>query len=339
VKQLEAFATTLSRSRLACRYLINIGLATVAALALGSSQVGAEAWPSRPIKIVCAFPAGGATDAFARVYGESLSEKLGQPVVVENHAGATGTIAAAMVKAAPPDGYTLLFGITAMLAQNRVMFKNLPYDPDKDFVLISSMSTGHTLFVAGKATGARTLSEFVEHARKNPTNMGTWGVGTYAHIVIAALNKEFGLDIKPVHYRGEAPMWQDLAAGVLQGAMGSYPNGINAVEAGAGRVIAVTKRSAKLPGVPTLVEQGLKSKVFALSAYFFLAGPAGIPQDVVERLSALMVEAGTTERVRKLLDSFGIDEAPQGHIAFKKLYDSETSTWVDAARALDLAPQ
>jgi tripartite-type tricarboxylate transporter receptor subunit TctC len=323
------------------RYLLNIGIAAVAALALCGSQAWAETWPSRPIKIICAFPAGGISDIFARVYGEYLSEKLGQPIVVENHAGASGTIAARTVKAAPPDGYTLLVGLNAMLAQNRVLFKNLPYDPDKDFALISVMPVAHALFIVGKATGAGSLSEFVDYARKNPTNVGTWGAGTAAHIAIAALNKELGLDIKPVHYRGEAPMWQDLAAGVLQGAIGSYPNGINAVESGAGRVIAVTltTRSRKLPGVPTFIEEGLKSKVFALRGYVFLAGPAGMPQDVVDRLSALMVEAGKSERVRKLLDSFGIDEAAQGHLAFKKLYQSETPAWVEAVRDLGLTPQ
>src|SRR5262249_5327886 len=161
-----------------------------------------------------------------------------------------------------------------------------------DFVLISSMSSGPALFIAGKATGAGSLSEFVEYARKNPTNVGTWGAGTYAHMAIAALNKEFGLDIKPVHYRGEPAMWQDLTAGVQQGGMGSYPNGINAVESGAGRMIAVsmTKRNTRLPSVPTFAEEGLKSKVFTLHGYVLLVGPVGMPQHIVERLSALIVE-------------------------------------------------
>ena len=323
---------------------IAVAVALVAAagtLPLTSSPTWAETWPSKLIKIVCAFPAGGQADAFARMYGEYLSQKLGQPVIVENRAGATGSVAALAVKQSPPDGYTLLLTINATFAQNRVLYKNLAYDPDRDFVLISSMSAGHVPTVAAKATGATNLKEFVDFARKHETNVGTYGAGTYAHILVAELNKQFGLQMKAVHYRGEAPMWQDFAAGVLHAATGSYPQALNAVQSGAGRVIAVsmTKRNKRLPDVPTFIEQGVHSKVFALVPYYALAGPAGMPQHVVERLSALMVEAGKSDRVQKLLETYGIDESAQDHIAFKKLYDNEVPIWLDAVRGLGLAPQ
>src|SRR6266576_1438803 len=254
----------------------------------------AQTWPSKPIKIVCAYPAGGLTDSLTRIYGEYLSQKLGQPIIVENKAGASGSIGAAAVKQSPPDGYTLLVANTVTLAQSRVIFKNLPYDADRDFVLISSMSGGHLPFVAGKATNVTNLKELVEYARKNETNVGTWGPGSYAHIVVAELNKRYELQMKAVHYRGEAPMWQDFAAGVLQAAMGSYANAVNALESGAGKAIAVqtTTRNRKLPDVPTFIEQGLDSKVFALAGYIFLAGPIYMPREIVERLSDRMVEAG-----------------------------------------------
>jgi tripartite-type tricarboxylate transporter receptor subunit TctC len=323
---------------------VAVGAALIAAagtLPLAIAPTWADTWPSKPIKIVCAFPAGGLADVFARIYGDYLSGKLGQPVVVENRAGATGSIAALAVKQSPPDGYTLLVTINATFAQNRVLYKNLAYDPDRDFVLISSMSAGHVPTVAAKATGVTNLKEFVEFARKNETNVGTFGVGTYAHILVAELNKQFGLQMKAVHYRGEAPMWQDFAAGVLHAATGSYPQALNAVQSGAGKAIAVqmTKRNKRLPDVPTFIEQGVHSKVFALVPYIALAGPAGMPQDVVERLSALMVEAGKSDRVQKLLETYGIDESAQDHIAFKKLYDREVPIWLDAVRALGLAPQ
>ena len=316
-------------------------VATSGTLPLTSAPTWAETWPSKPIKIVCAFPAGGLADAFARTYGDYLSRKLGQPVIVENRAGATGSVGAQSVKQSPPDGHTLLIAINATLAQNRVLYKSLSYDPDKDFVLISSMSPGHLPFVASKATGATNLKEFVEYARKNETNVGSFGAGTYSHIVIAELNKQFGLQLKAVHYRGEAPMWQDFAAGVLQAAMGGFPNAMNAVASGAGKVIAVsmTKRNKRLPDVPTFIEQGVRSKVFALNPYVALVGPAGIPQEIVERLSTLMVEAGKSDRVQKLLGAYGIDESAQDHRAFKQLYDTETHIWIDAVRGLGLAPQ
>ncbi len=129
------------------RGFIRTGAATIAFCHPDSGWT--QTWPSKPIKIVCAYPAGGLTDSFARIYGEYLSQKLGQPVIVENKAGASGSIGAAAVKQSPPDGYTLLLAATAALAQNRVLFKSLPYDPDRDFVLISSMSAGHLPFVVG----------------------------------------------------------------------------------------------------------------------------------------------------------------------------------------------
>jgi tripartite-type tricarboxylate transporter receptor subunit TctC len=325
--------------KLTRRGFIATGAATIAVFHPDSGWT--QTWPSKPIKIVCAYPAGGFADALARIYGEYLSQKLGQPIIVENKAGASGSIGAGAVKQSPPDGYTLLVATTAALAQNRVLFKSLPYDADRDFVLISSMSAGHLPFVAGKATNATSLKEFVEYARKNDTNVGTWGPGCYAHIVVAELNKRYGLQIKAVHYRGESPMWQDFAAGVLQAAMGSYANAVNALEFGAGKAMAVqtATRNRKLPDVPTFIEQGLDSKVFALSGYVFLAGPIHMPREIVERLSGLMVEAGKTDRIQKLLDKYGIDESAQGHIAFKKLYDDETPIWVDAVSALGLAPE
>jgi tripartite-type tricarboxylate transporter receptor subunit TctC len=321
------------------RVFIATGAATIAFSHPDSGWT--QTWPSKPIKIVCAYPAGGLADSFARIYGEYLSQKLGQPVIVENRAGASGSIGAGAVKQSPPDGYTLLVAITATLAQSRVLFKSLPYDADKDFVLISSMSVGHLPFVAGKAANSTNLKEFVEYARKNETNVGTWGPGSYAHIVVAELNKQYGLQMKAVHYRGESPMWQDFAAGVLQAAMGSYTNAINALESGAGKAIAVqtTTRSRKLPDVPTFIEQGVDSKIFALTGYIFLAGPIDMPREVVERLSDLMVEAGKTAKIQKLLDTYGIDEPAQGHIVCKKLYDNDTPIWVEAVRALGLGPE
>jgi tripartite-type tricarboxylate transporter receptor subunit TctC len=321
------------------RGFIRTGAATIAFIRPDSGWT--QTWPSRPIKIVCGFPAGGFVDSLARVFGEYLSQKLGQSVIVENKGGASGSIAAGAVKQSPPDGYTLLVAATAVLAQNRVLFKTLPYDPDRDFALISSMSAGHLPFVVGKATHVTNLKEFVEYARKNQTNVGTWGPGSYAHIVVEELNKRYALQIKAVHYRGESPMWQDFAAGVLQAAMGSYANAVNALEFGAGKAIAVqtATRNRKLPDVPTFIEQGLDSKVFALAGYVFLAGPIDMPPEIVERLSGLMVEAGKTDKIQKLLDKYGIDESAQGHIAFKKMYDEETPIWVDAVKALGLAPE
>ena len=252
--------------------------------------------------------------------------------------GAGGTVAAQAVKASPPDGYTLLFALTVTMVQNRVLYRNLPYDPDKDFVLISTMSGGSAVLMAHKSTGATNMKEFVEYARRNRTNVGTWGAGSAPHMVIAELNKQFGLQMEAVHY-GRS-MWPDFDAGVIQAAQGGYYNTINSAQTGTGRVIAVwPRRTRKLPDVPTFAEQGVTSRLFGLGGYICLAGPSAMPREIVERLSTLMVEAGRSERVQRLLDTHGIDEAAVGHVEARRLHETEKPVWIELVSSLGLTPQ
>jgi tripartite-type tricarboxylate transporter receptor subunit TctC len=327
-------------SMLTRRTLISSGIAGAAALPLAGSG-WAQAWPSKPIRFVVGYPAGGLTDLYARAYGDYVAQRLGQPVVVENRPGAGGTVAAQAVKAAPADGYTIMFTITTTLVMNRVLYKNLPYDTDRDFVLISAMPSGGLPTVAAQATGATNLAQFAEYARRNKVSFGTYAAGSYAHIAIGELNKHFGLQMEAVHYRGEAPMWQDLTAGVIQAATGSYSNAANVLQSGAGKAIAVsgTRRMRRLPDVATFLEQGLTSRAFQLKGYICAVGPTGIPQEIVQRLSDLMVEGGKSERVQKLLDTFGVDEAAMGHREFRRLYDEEGPVWIGLVRGLGLTPE
>lgn len=320
------------------RIFVKSSIATAAALPFTGTGAWAQAWPSRPIKIVCSNFAGGITDLLARAYGDYLSQTLGQPVVVENKPGAGGTVAAQAVKASPADGHTLLFALIGTMVQNRVLYRNLPYDPDKDFVLISTMSLGSGVLMAHRSTGATNMKEFVEFARTNRTNVGTWGAGTAAHMVIAELNKQFGLQMEAVHY-GRS-MWPDFDAGVLQAAQGAYLSSINSAQTGTGRVIAVgPRRTRKLPDVPTFAEQGVTSRLFGLSGYCCLAGPSAMPREIVERLSTLMVEAGRSERVQRLMDTHGIDEAAVGHVEARALHEAEKPVWIELVSSLGLTPQ
>jgi len=326
--------------RITRRTFTRAGLATAAALPFVGARAWAQTWPSRPIKIVCGFPAGGIADLFARAYGEHLSRNLGQAVVVENKPGVGGALAAQAVKASPADGYTLLFAIATTMIMNRVLYKNLPYDPDKDFVLISTMSAGSLVYVAHSSTGAGNVGEFVEYARRHKTSVGTWGAGSGAHITVAELNKHFGLQMEAVHYKGLPPMLQDFSAGVLQAAQGPYDQITNSLQTGTGRPIAVwPKRCSKLPDVPTFLEQGVNSRQFGLRGYICMAGHSGMPHEAVQRLSALMVEAGKSERVQRILDTFGIDEAAQGYVEAKALHEAEKQDWIELVSSLGLTPQ
>ena len=204
-------------SKVTRRTVIQTGMAATAALPLARSA-WAQAWPSKPIKIVVGYPAGGLTDLFARAYGDYLSQKLGQPVVVENKPGAGGTIAAQAVKAAPPDGYTLMFTISTTMFDEPRALQEPALRCRQGLRAHLQHAAGQLAVRRRKATGATNLKEFAEYARKNKVNVGTYAAGSYAHIAIAELNKHFGLQMEAVHYRGEAPMWQDLAAGVIQAA-------------------------------------------------------------------------------------------------------------------------
>jgi tripartite-type tricarboxylate transporter receptor subunit TctC len=322
------------------RGLLRGGAASGAAVLLAAPAI-AQAWPNKPIRIICGYPAGGLTDIFARAYGEGISQKTGQPVTVENKTGASGAIAAEQVKQATPDGYTLMWTISTTLIMNKVLFKKLPYDPDKDFVPISWMDAGHLPTILNKTVPANDLQEFASYARNNKTSLGTYGAGSYSHVAVAALNRHFGLTMEAVHYRGEAPMWQDVASGAVQGGSGSYAAAASVLQTGTGRPIAVpTKaRMSKLPDVPTFLEQGISDKAFQVRGCIALVGPAALPGDIVLKLSDMMVEIGKSGRIVKILETFGIDRAAQDHVFFEKYLAEEGPIWIELVKGLGLEPQ
>lgn len=310
-------------------------------LLLAAPESFAQAYPNKPIKIVVTYPAGGLTDAFARAYGDYISQKLGQPVVVENKAGAGGIIGAEQVSKAAPDGYTFMFTISTTMIMNKVLYKKLPYDPDKDFVPVAFFDAGHLPTIVNKDVPATNLKEFVEFARKNKVSLGTYSAGSYSHVAVAEINRVFGLNIEAVHYRGEAPMWQDVASGAIHGGSGSYAAAAGVLKSGAGRAIAVPqkRRMSKLPDVPTFLEQGVDAKAFQIRGWIGMFAPAGTPEDIVDLISKLCVEGGKTERVQKILDNFGIDEAAQDRHFFRKIIDEEGPIWIELVKGLGITPQ
>ena len=323
------------------REVLRYGSAAAAATALSSAALAEESWPSKPIRIICGYPAGGLTDIFARAYGDYISQKTGQPVYVENKAGASGAIAAEQVKSAAPDGYTLMWTISTTMVMNKVLFKKLPYDPDKDFVLISWMNAGHLPTIVSKEVAAKNLAEFAAWARGHKVSLGTYGAGSYSHVVVETINRHYGLAIEAVHYRGEALMWQDVASGAVQGGTGSIAGAASVLQSGSGRPIAVPSmtRSKKLPDVPTFHEQGLTEQAFQVRGWIGLVGPAGIKPEIVQKLSDLMVEGGKTERIQKILDTFGIDESARDNRYFEKVVREEGPIWIDLIKSLNLDPQ
>ena len=246
--------------------------------------------------MVCSYPAGGQTDLLARAFGDYISKQVGQNVVIENKAGASGSIGAAEVARAAPDGHTILCSISTTYVMNRVMMKNPGYDMDRDLTLVSTIPGAGLPLVASLASGVKTLDDFVAFARKKgQVNFGTYSAGSAPHMTINELNKQYGLKIEPIHYRGEAPMWTGIMDGTLDVAMGSYTAAQPVLQGNHGVVFAVhSKKVAAIPDVKTLPEQGATSKFFTLSGFTGWAVPKATPQ--TDRRSAVGTLRGGQQR-------------------------------------------
>ena len=268
-----------------------------------------------------------------------MSQGLGQPVVVENKAGASSLIACEQVAKAAPDGYTLLFTIQAALLQSQALYKKLPYDPGRDFTFIAAFGNGHLPLAVHKDVPVKDFGEFVEFAKTNPVNFGSFAPGSYPHLVVGQLNKLYGTQIEAVHFKGEAPMWPELVAGRLHAAIGSYIGMSPHAKTGAVRPIAVptATRSPKLPDVPTYAEQGYREPVFIMRGWLGLLGPAGLPQEIVERISKQILEAADSPRVKQLHETFGIPDKPTTPAEFVRLFREEGPTWIAITKELGVS--
>jgi tripartite-type tricarboxylate transporter receptor subunit TctC len=321
------------------RHFIAAGTAAAAMPLLPRSVSAQAAWPSRNIRMVCSYPAGGQTDLLARAFGDFISRQVGKTVVIENKAGASGAIGAAEVARAEPDGHTILCSISTTYVMNRVTMKNPGYDMDKDLTLVSVIPGGGLLLVASLKSGVRTLEDFVAYAKKSgKVNFGTYGAGSSPHMTINELNRQYGLSIEPVHYRGEAPMWTGLAEGTLDVAMGSYTAAQSVLGSNLGVVFAVnSKKVAAIPDIKTLPEQGATSKFFTISGFTGWALPKATPQTIVDRLAELCVAANNDPKVKEVLSTFVLEPA----IGFKEsnaLYQRELPVWMETAKNLGVEP-
>src|SRR6185369_9127157 len=321
------------------RHFIAAGTAAAAMPLVLRGASAQAAWPSRNIRMVCSYPAGGQTDLLARAFGDFITRQVGQTVVIENKAGASGSIGAAEVARSEPDGHTILCSISTTYVMNRVMMKNPGYDMDRDLTLVSIIPGAGLLLIASLASGVKTLDDFVAFARKKgQVNFGTYSAGSAPHMTINELNKQYGLKIEPIHYRGEAPMWTGLLDGTLDVAMGSYTAAQTVLQGDKGVVFAVhSKKVAAIPDVKTLPEQGATSKFFTLSGFTGWAVPKATPQPIVDRLAELCVAANGDPKVKEVLSTFVLDPV----IGFKEsnaLYQRELPTWIETGQALGLEP-
>lgn len=324
---------------LVTRRSLGLGMAgTLALPGLAAAQAPAS-WPTRPVRWLVGFLPGGATDVVARVLANAIGPHIPFPIVIENRAGAAGTIAADAAAKSAPDGYTALTVDMGAMVYNRALFRKLPYDPTRDFTLVALYIRIPFTVAVSQNFPARNMQEFVAYAKANPgkISMASVGVGSPHHLGLERLQRIAGIKVTHVPYRGGAAFVNDLSAGTLDAAFLDYATGVAGFQSNRIRAIAsaTEERVAEFPDVPTLAEQGIQGS--ELSSYQGVVMPAGTPPAIVRRFGELVAEAirspGVVSRVRDL-GAVPMYASPGD---FQRVTDREAEIWLPIIRDLNIA--
>jgi tripartite-type tricarboxylate transporter receptor subunit TctC len=293
----------------------------------------ASDFPNKAIRLVVPFPPGGATDAAARLVAVKMSEHWGQPVLVDNRAGAGGNVGSDLVAKAPADGYTLVMGVTGSHAINTSLYSKMPYDPVTDFVAVSQVAVVPNVLVVHPSVPAKNLAELVALAKKEPgkLNYASLGNGTAAHLGMEMLKSEAGVDITHVPYKGSAPAVSDLLAGQVQMMVDGLPSALPHIKAGKLRAIALTslRRAPSLPDLPTISES---YPGFYADAWSGLFAPKGTPQPVVDKLSAEVQRILKLPDVREKLAALGAEPVGSTQAEFTAHVKREIDKWAKVVK-------
>jgi len=310
------------------RLIAAIALASIAALAQ------AQAWPSKPIKWVVPFAPGGTTDILARTVGEKLALALGQPVIIENKPGAGGGVGAEYTAKAAPDGYTIMGGTISTHAINASLYKDLPYDPVKDFVAITLIARVPNMLVVNTAVPAKDVKELIALLKANPNkySFASSGNGTSQHLSGELFKSMSGTEMQHIPYKGSPPALQDVMGGQVTMTFDNITTAWTLAKAGKLRALAVTtaKRSSIAPDVPTLAESGLPG--FEVGSWQGVFAPAGTPPAIVKRLNAEIVKALNLPDVREKLGALGAEIVADSPEEFSALVKSEVVKWADVVK-------
>jgi tripartite-type tricarboxylate transporter receptor subunit TctC len=301
------------------------------ALALAGAAVGAfaQAFPTKPVRIIVPQTPGGASDALARIVGQKLSERWGQPVVVENKPGAGGNLGTDYVAKAPADGYTLLMSYVGTQAINGSLYKSLPYDPYKDFATVATVATVPFALVTNLNFPPKTMQELVAYAKANPgkVNFGSAGNGSLNQLLGEMVNMNQGIKLVHVPYKGAAGALTDTIAGQIQMTFSSLPSVAGHIRGEKLRALAVTgaRRSPTFPNVPTLGEAGLAG--FELSPWFGLLAPAGTPDATVRRINADVAEVLKDKDLLEKFAAAGADPYVTAPEQFARILQDDIHKW------------
>jgi tripartite-type tricarboxylate transporter receptor subunit TctC len=307
-------------------------IATIA-LAAAASLAHAQAWPSRPVKLVVPFSPGGFTDVVARILGQKLTESLGQPVIIENKPGAGSTIGSDYVAKSKPDGYTLVMVSTTQVS-SPWLYKAMPYDVFRDFTPIMKLVEGPYVLVANPKLPVKSVAELLTLARSQPGKLdyASSGNGSAQHLVGAMFGTMGGVNINHVPYKGSGQAMQDIVGGQVQLGFVGMPNALPYIPSGRLRALAVTtrKRSPDLPDVPTMDEAGIKG--YDATIWLGLLGPAGLPRDIVTRLNSEIIKALGSAETRKMILAAGVEVSTSSPEEFAALLRSEYDKWGKVVR-------
>jgi tripartite-type tricarboxylate transporter receptor subunit TctC len=304
-----------------------------AVLFAGSSA--AQDYPSRPVKIVVPYPAGGSNDIIARIVAQKLSERSGQNFLVENRGGAGGNVGAEAVAASEPDGYTLLLTAPPPLTINAALYKNLSFDPAKAFAPVALIASVPIVLAVHPSLGVKDVKELIALAKAKPgtINFGSSGIGTTNHLAGELLKAKTGIDIVHVPYKGAAPAMNDLLAGHIPMMFDNIPAVLPQVQGKLINAIAVAgaSRASALPDVPTVAQQGVEG--FEASAWFGLVAPARTPASVLAKLQAEVAAILQMPDVKKRFVELGAEPGTASGEAFGKFLTEETVKWGGIIRA------
>jgi tripartite-type tricarboxylate transporter receptor subunit TctC len=309
-------------------------IALLAGAALAPASARAQGFPTRPIALVVAYPAGGPTDAIARILAQELSNTLGQNVIVRNEAGASGAVGTRSVARAEPDGHTITFGNNQTHGNNMFLLKDPGYDAVKDFAPLAGAGAFEHVFVVRKDLPAKSINDLIEMAKKEPgkLNYGSTGVGSGSHLSTELFMTRTGIKMTHVPFRGAAPLVQELMGGRIDVSNSTLPSVLGQIQSGDIRAIAIAspQRNPSLPDVPTLREQGIANADAESWAAFF--APAATPQPILDRLSREIIAALQKPVVAEAIRKTGFSLKVRDPAAFRPYHAEEMKTWAEIIR-------
>ncbi len=302
-------------------------LLAASALASLTCGAGAQTYPSKPIRMVVPFAAGGPTDVYARAVGQELTKLLGQPVIVDNRPGAGGNLGADLVAKSPPDGYSVVLGAVGAFAVNMTLYPKMPYDVLRDFAPVSLVAIVPMVLVVNPGVPVKTPKELVELAKSKPGKLsyGSAGNGTSIHMSAEMFKAMTGIDMAHVPYKGAAPAMTDLIGGQVQLMFADATSVIPHVKSGKVRAVAATKHVEAMPEVPTFAQSGFPS--YDPTVWYGVFAPAGTPRDVVVKLNAGIAKSLQARDVRERLIGLGAQPTSSAPEEFTEFVRAEISRW------------